>query len=962
MPGVKSRLSAETVIVRCMAHDVQDGDLSAARSTLPADRSDVGISDTVDAEGPASAEPDGTALASHGVPALARRLFGRAAQVEKLVAALADVRSGRGRAIALAGEPGIGKSALMWTVAAHARATGIQVLAKHVQGSDAPFLPDSLDMPARGDSNRSAAQQTPAPALLAAVDDLHQLPGDQIADAERLIEAAAVSPLLCLMAYRQRQLSPALASVLSRAASAGLLEVWNLGPLSQEEAEELLRDHPDVKDVDEVRHEAMGNPQYLKVLATNGEASTDAGMAILGELAGLDRTTLTTVQAAAVIGERFHPELLAAVAGLAMPVTMRALDTLTRLDLVRPVEPAPQLSLRHRAVGDVVYHRLEPTERFVLHQRAERALAERAAPITQRAHHIARAADPSQPEHVTTLIAAARDSLHTSPRVAASHLRTALSLINEGEPHWHEAQVLFARTRLLTGDASESRALLDALRSAIPGQPPRDASAIADSSRLERRLGHYSEAGAIARSGLEALADNDTATAAALHTELADYAYDRQDYRTSREHAETAAEIARRHHDRAGEAKALAQAAVAHLFTADQTAAQTTATRAAEIIDAASDAALLANLEATHQLGMTEGMLGRLADAERHLERGAALSRRTGQTYMQREILSTLANTQLRSGNLRRALVTLDETARHVEGLGGPAAQAIIAMVRAEILFWLNSPSDLQEVLALAERAETLASTSPFAWAVSVRCFHAEFVLLTGDAARARWLLVDAAGGPELPRLTTWRKPRWCDTLAQAALAEGDHVSAEHWARLAEVSYEQLPSTGRRGFPLRARMRAHALNGDTDRAVKCAHDAIADFSAGGQRIETCRTLLAAADVSRAAGRTDDMDGLLGRAADLAQQCDSARLAAEVDDRRGRASTLPGSPGADDALAVLTGREREIAGLVSTGLTNQEIAATLFLSVRTVESHLARIYRKLDVPNRASLTRTMLNAV
>ncbi|MFE1883208.1 ATP-binding protein [Streptomyces diastatochromogenes] len=94
-----------------MAHDVQDGDLSAEGST----------------------EPDGTALASHGVPALARRLFGRAAQVETLLAALADVRSGRGRAIALAGEPGIGKSALMWTVAAHARATGIQVLAKHVQ-------------------------------------------------------------------------------------------------------------------------------------------------------------------------------------------------------------------------------------------------------------------------------------------------------------------------------------------------------------------------------------------------------------------------------------------------------------------------------------------------------------------------------------------------------------------------------------------------------------------------------------------------------------------------------------------------------------------------------------------------------------------------------------------------------------------------------------------------------------
>ncbi|WP_034090861.1 helix-turn-helix domain-containing protein [Streptacidiphilus albus] len=65
-------------------------------------------------------------------------------------------------------------------------------------------------------------------------------------------------------------------------------------------------------------------------------------------------------------------------------------------------------------------------------------------------------------------------------------------------------------------------------------------------------------------------------------------------------------------------------------------------------------------------------------------------------------------------------------------------------------------------------------------------------------------------------------------------------------------------------------------------------------------------------------------------------------------------------GADPAgPALLTGREREIARLASTGLTIGEIAGTLFLSVRTVDSHLGRIYRKLGVSNRASLTRALL---
>ena len=52
---------------------------------------------------------------------------------------------------------------------------------------------------------------------------------------------------------------------------------------------------------------------------------------------------------------------------------------------------------------------------------------------------------------------------------------------------------------------------------------------------------------------------------------------------------------------------------------------------------------------------------------------------------------------------------------------------------------------------------------------------------------------------------------------------------------------------------------------------------------------------------------------------------------------------------------LTNREQEVARLVASGLTNQEIASQLFLSRRTVESHIARIFTKLEVRSRVSLT-------
>ncbi|WP_331754341.1 helix-turn-helix transcriptional regulator [Streptomyces sp. NBC_00826] len=61
---------------------------------------------------------------------------------------------------------------------------------------------------------------------------------------------------------------------------------------------------------------------------------------------------------------------------------------------------------------------------------------------------------------------------------------------------------------------------------------------------------------------------------------------------------------------------------------------------------------------------------------------------------------------------------------------------------------------------------------------------------------------------------------------------------------------------------------------------------------------------------------------------------------------------PSGPAA--GLAQLTSREREIAELVAEGLTNQAVASRLCLSPRTVESHIARVYRKTGVPSRAAL--------
>lgn len=62
-----------------------------------------------------------------------------------------------------------------------------------------------------------------------------------------------------------------------------------------------------------------------------------------------------------------------------------------------------------------------------------------------------------------------------------------------------------------------------------------------------------------------------------------------------------------------------------------------------------------------------------------------------------------------------------------------------------------------------------------------------------------------------------------------------------------------------------------------------------------------------------------------------------------------------------ALAQLREREREVAYAVADGLTSATIAKRLFISPRTVTTHLDRIYARLDLPSRAALTRLVIEA-
>jgi two-component system response regulator DctR len=80
----------------------------------------------------------------------------------------------------------------------------------------------------------------------------------------------------------------------------------------------------------------------------------------------------------------------------------------------------------------------------------------------------------------------------------------------------------------------------------------------------------------------------------------------------------------------------------------------------------------------------------------------------------------------------------------------------------------------------------------------------------------------------------------------------------------------------------------------------------------------------------------------------------------LDSGADRARAQAGEAGGAERLALLTEREREVLDLVLAGKPSRQVAAELFISVKTVEFHRARIMQKLNVRSAAELFRTCLS--
>ena len=145
------------------------------------------------------------------------------------------------------------------------------------------------------------------------------------------------------------------------------------------------------------------------------------------------------------------------------------------------------------------------------------------------------------------------------------------------------------------------------------------------------------------------------------------------------------------------------------------------------------------------------------------------------------------------------------------------------------------------------------------------------------------------------------------------------------------------------------------MAGDQDAAAESARAAVAAHGSSPLRPELAGSLLALGRIERRRKARRESRAALQRALNLAAEMGHQPLLVQIEQELPRAVAARSS-------AALTEAEQLVADQIAGGATNREAATALFVSVRTVETHVASINRKLGVRTRSELTRALSRPV
>jgi DNA-binding CsgD family transcriptional regulator/tetratricopeptide (TPR) repeat protein len=265
---------------------------------------------------------------------------------------------------------------------------------------------------------------------------------------------------------------------------------------------------------------------------------------------------------------------------------------------------------------------------------------------------------------------------------------------------------------------------------------------------------------------------------------------------------------------------------------------------------------------------------------------------------------------------------------------------------------------DLAIALAIAgdsQEARMLCATAASSAVPLVQCVHAarlgSIELILGNATEAVGHLRRArhiAFGFGLHSVSVL--PYWADLIEALVLIGADDEATELQLEF-ESATAQHPGTSASIETTRTRGMLLASAGDLPAARATLASAVGRFAATPYRLERARTLLALGSVDRRARQWAAAKTTLGEAVSEFTAMGAVGWLRRAQDELNRVGgRRPVAP----TDGELTMAESQVVALIAEGLSNGQIAARLIVSVRTVEAHLTRIFRKLGVTNRGQL--------
>ena len=815
------------------------------------------------------------------------------------------------------------------------------------------------------------ALAAPRPLVLL-LDDMHWADSGSIDLLGSLLRRPPAAAVLIAVAARPRRMPDRLAGALERAHRLGTLTRLELGALTSAEARELVGSGADV-----LYNECGGNPFFLEQLARSparpgATAAAPDGLpgipravaaAITEELTLLPDDARRLLEGAAVAGDPFEPELAAAAAGLPEATALEALDELLALDLARTTDVPRRFRFRHPLVRRAVYEAAPGGWLITAHERSASALAMRGASAAARAHHVVRCARHGDASAVAVLREAAESAVRAAPATAARLFDAALRLLGQG-PERAELLGALASAHAAAGQFQQAyTVMLESLEALPPDALAQRVRLTAACAGLANMLGRHEEAHARLRRCLEGLTEVRSPAGVELMIELSVDGFYRMEYGAMRDWARRALDATEAVEDRPLRAMATSMLAFATVLDGAGLEAANQRAEAASLLDRLGDDELALCIDrAANVLAATCLYLGRYDEAGRHAERALTVARATGQGQVL-PILFWSAVVDTERGRLSEA-AQLSETAIEIARLSGHLegqAWNLFARSRAA-----TAEGDVETALATGQEAvDALRGVDkglPAMWAGVVL---ADALCGAGDP-RALDVLVTAAGGGDLPLVP----PGWSATafelMTRCLLARGERDQAARAAARAQAAAEAL------GMPIAAAMAARATAAvalDAGDATTAAEDALrsaalaeevgAPLDAARARALAGRAFAQAGDAERATAELERAAAAFEACGALPRRDESERELGRLGRRRHRRTARGKADG--EGVETLTERELQVARLIVDRRTNPQIAAELFLSTKTVETHVRNLFHKLGVSSRVDIARTIERA-